>query len=101
MANLSLGEAETNKPPQIRAKPTTKEVSSKISRKWKHIRVVEGDTAKISFQLHTPLVHPIKHVYNQYGKCKLGKLKKGKAEVSQLTGEVRTGEVPDELMQLE
>ena len=98
-ANLSLGETETTKPPKIKAQSTTKEFSGTSSRKWKHIRTVNGDTAKISFQLHNPSIHPIKHVYNQYGKCKLGELTKGKAKGSKLTGEVRTGQVPDDLMQ--
>lgn len=76
-----------------------KEKKSSTSRKWKHIQVVSNDKpTKISFQLYSPSAHPITHEYNQYMTCRLGNLTSGKGNRARPTGEVRSGEVPNELM---
>ncbi len=53
---------------------------------------------KISFRLYNPSDYPIHHKFNQYMTCPLGNLTRGKGNRATPTGEVRTGDVPDELM---
>eukprot|EP00804_Cyclotella_cryptica_P001740 CCRYP_009092-RA/>CCRYP_009092-RA protein AED:0.09 eAED:0.09 QI:75/0.5/1/1/0.5/0.33/3/209/498 len=66
----------------------------KPHRKWKHVRTVtdESTSTRVTFQLHAPTKRPIKHVFNLYMRCALGNLS---------TGEVRSGELPSELVRVE
>ena len=72
------------------------------SRKWKHIRPISSaHRTKISFRLHDPNTFPITHEYNQYMRCPLRNLMKGKNRNARPTGEVRSGVLPDEFIRNE
>jgi hypothetical protein len=79
---------------------TAKQIES--PRKWKHIRTtVDSTSARVTFQLHPPSKWPIDNVFNQERKCPLGNLTTGKGTRMRKTGEVRTGELPNELVRVE
>ncbi|KAL7487002.1 hypothetical protein ACHAW6_015581 [Cyclotella cf. meneghiniana] len=100
VANLDSNDLNWNPNVVNKSFQTAKQIES--SRKWKHIRTnVDSTSARVTFQLHPPSKWPIDNVFNQERKCPLGNLTTGKGTRTRKTGEVRSGELPTELVRVD